>query len=269
MSRSPGGWSGTIYMDDFDARFGGVARLYGRTGLKKLQTAHVAVIGVGGVGVWTAEALARSGVGAITLVDMDEVCATNINRQLHALTHTVGQPKVQVMAERLLQINPQCQVTALPVFFHSENADSIFTSKFNYVFDAVDSFKDKVALLHACQSRSIRVVSAGAAGGRRAADQVRMADLSMVTHDRLLAGVRRELRRLDNLDGDRKPMGIDCVYSPEPPVYAQPDGSVGPVRPEAEPGTRLDCNVGLGSAAFVTGAFGFVAASWIVGRIAA
>ena len=125
-----------IRMDDFETRFGGIARLYGRAGLARLRAAHVCVIGIGGVGAWAAEALARSGVGAITLADLDEVCVTNINRQLHALTDTVGHAKVEVMAARIRAINPNCRVTAEQKFFNEESAEELFAPKFDFVLDA-------------------------------------------------------------------------------------------------------------------------------------
>jgi tRNA A37 threonylcarbamoyladenosine dehydratase len=255
-------------MDEFETRFGGIARLYGVAGLQRLRAAHVAVVGIGGVGVWTVEALARSGVGALTLVDLDEICTTNINRQLHALTETVGRAKVEAMAERVRSINPDCRVHLRQTFLSAENAAEILATDFNFVFDAIDSVTDKVALLAACRAKKLRVISAGAAGGRRVATLVRVADLAGVSHDRLLGEVRRRLRRDCGLPAAGSAMGIDCVFSTEAPVFGRPDGSVCPTRAELEPGTRLNCNEGLGSATFVTGAFGFAAAGWIVQKIA-
>src|SRR5580693_2917313 len=134
-------------MDDFETRFGGIARLYGKLGLQKLRAAHVCVVGIGGVGTWAAEALARSGVGAITLVDLDEVCVTNINRQLHALTNTVGRAKVEAMAARIRAINPGCRVTAEPKFFNEQTAAGLLAPKFDFVIDAIDNVPNKVLLL--------------------------------------------------------------------------------------------------------------------------
>src|ERR1700722_17902972 len=211
-------------MSDFEIRFGGIARLYGRSGLAKLRTAHVSVIGIGGVGAWAAEALARSGVGALTLVDLDEVCASNINRQLHALTETVGRAKVEVMAERIRAINPDCRVIAKQKFFNGQTATELLAPKFNFVLDAIDSVTNKVLLLAGCRQRNLPVVACGGAGGRRDGTQVRTADLAKVSHDRLLAEVRKKLRKEFQFPADGLPMGVDCVFSAELPVFAQPDG---------------------------------------------
>src|SRR5208282_3108152 len=182
-------------MSDFETRFGGIARLYGRSGLEKLRAARVCVVGVGGVGTWAAEALARSGVGALTLVDLDEVCASNINRQLHALTGTVGRAKVEVMAERIRAINPECRVTAEPKFFNEQSAAELLGPRFDFVLDAIDSVTNKVLLLAGCRQRNLPVVACGGAGGRRDGTRVRTADLDLVSHDRLLAEVRKKLRK--------------------------------------------------------------------------
>jgi tRNA A37 threonylcarbamoyladenosine dehydratase len=256
-------------MSDFEIRFSGIARLYGQSGLEKLRAAHVCVVGVGGVGTWAAEALARSGVGALTLVDLDEVCASNINRQLHALTETVGRAKVDVMAERIRAINPDCRVTPEPKFFNEQTADELLATKFDFVLDAIDSVTNKILLLAACRKKDLPVVACGGAGGRRDGTQVRVADLARASHDQLLSEVRRKLRKEHQFPGEGSMMGVECVYSAETPVFPQPDGSVCKKRPPAEAGTRLNCNGGLGSATFVTGAFGFAAAGIVVRRIAA
>jgi tRNA A37 threonylcarbamoyladenosine dehydratase len=257
-----------IRMIDFETRFAGIARLYGREGLAKLRAASVCVVGIGGVGAWAAEALARSGVGALTLVDLDEVCASNINRQLHALTQTVGRAKVAVMAERIQAINPDCRVTGEQKFFNEQTAAELLAPGFDYVLDAIDSVTNKVLLLACCRQKNLPAVACGAAGGRRDGTQVRTADLATVSHDRLLAEVRKKLRKEFQFPADGAPMGVECVFSAEPPVFAQPDGSVCENRALTDEGTRLNCDGGLGSATFVTGAFGFAAAGIVVRRIA-
>jgi tRNA threonylcarbamoyladenosine dehydratase len=255
-------------MSDFETRFGGVARLYGKAGLEKLRAAHVCVVGIGGVGTWSAEALARSGVGALTMVDLDEVCASNINRQLHALTETVGRAKVQVMAERIRAINPDCRVNAEQNFFNAQTAAALLAPKYDFVLDAIDSVVNKVLLLARCREKHLPVVACGGAGGRRDATQIRTADLAKVTHDRLLAEVRKKLRKDFQFPADGSAMGVECVFSAEPPVFAQPDGSVCENRATRDEDTRLNCDGGLGSATFVTGAFGFAAAGIVVRIIA-
>jgi tRNA A37 threonylcarbamoyladenosine dehydratase len=255
-------------MSDFETRFGGIARLYGQGGLQKLRAAHVCVVGIGGVGTWAAEALARSGLGALTLVDLDEVCVTNINRQLHALTETIGRSKVEVMADRIRAINPDCRVTADQRFFNDQTAAEILAPKYDFVLDAIDSVSQKVLLLARCHEHKLPVVTCGGAGGRRDATHVRVADLAKVSHDRLLAEVRKKLRKEYGFPADGSAMGIPAVYSAEAPVFAQPDGTVCENRAATEEGARLNCNGGLGSATFVTGTFGFAAAGVVVKVIA-
>jgi tRNA A37 threonylcarbamoyladenosine dehydratase len=279
-------------MSDFETRFGGIARLYGKEGLAKLRLAHICVVGIGGVGTWAAEALARSGVGAITLVDLDEICVTNINRQLHALTETVGRSKVEVMAERIRAINPECRVTVEQKFFNAQTAaellapqqraagvppavqtpsgapDRLPEARYDYVLDAIDDVTNKVLLLVRCCENHIPVVACGGAGGRRELTAVRVGDLSQASHDKLLAEVRRRLRQEHGFPAGQQAMDVPCVYSVERTVFPQPDGTVCEMRSAAEDGTRLNCNGGLGSATFVTGAFGFAAAGIVVRRIA-
>lgn len=255
-------------MDDFETRFGGIARLYGKGGLEKLRAAHVCVVGLGGVGTWAAEALARSGVGALTLVDLDEICVTNINRQLHALTETVGRAKVEVMAERIRAIHPGCRVTSEQKFFNEQTAEELLAPKFDFVLDAIDDVTNKVLLLVRCREKKLPVIACGGAGGRRELTSVRVGDLSQASHDKLLAEVRRRLRQEHHFPAGQSAMDVPCVYSVERTVFPQPDGSVCAMRSEAEDGARLNCNGGLGSATFVTGAFGFAAAGYVVRKIA-
>jgi len=255
-------------MDDFETRFGGIARLYGQAGLQKLRAAHVCVVGIGGVGTWAAEALARSGIGALTLVDLDEVCVTNINRQLHALTETIGRAKVEVMAERIRAINPGCRVTAEQKFFNEQTAAELLAPKFDFVLDAIDDVANKILLLVRCREQNLPVIACGGAGGRRELTSVRLGDLSQASHDKLLSEVRRQLRQQHGFPAGQQAMNVPCVYSVERTVFPQPDGSVCEMRAAAEDGARLNCNGGLGSATFVTGAFGFAAAGFVVRKIA-
>jgi len=255
-------------MSDFETRFGGIARLYGKSGLEKLRTAHVCVVGIGGVGTWAAEAFARSGIGAITLVDLDEVCVTNINRQSHALTETVGRAKAEVMAERIRAINPDCRVTVEQKFFNEQTSVELLAPKYDFILDAIDDMTNKVLLIVRCCENKIPVIACGGAGGRRELTSVRVGDLSQASHDKLLAEVRRKLRQEHDFPTGHSVMNVPCVYSVERTVYPQPDGSVCEMRSAAEDGARLNCNGGLGSATFVTGAFGFAAAGLVVRKIA-
>lgn len=256
------------YMD----RFSGLARLFGADALARLRAAHVCVVGIGGVGSWTVEALARSGVGALTLVDADDVCVTNTNRQLPALVNTVGRPKVQVTAERVLAISPDCRTFPVAEFYTQANARDLLAEPFDFVIDAVDRRSTKAHLIHTCRQLGRNVLVCGAAGGRRDPSLVRVADLGLAGRDELLRQVRRNLRTdYDWERGSRtipKPMGVPCVFSPEMPVYPWNDGSC---RAEPEPGEslRMDCASGVGAAAFVTGIFGFLAAGEVVRRLVA
>ncbi|MFA6544820.1 MAG: tRNA threonylcarbamoyladenosine dehydratase [Limisphaerales bacterium] len=250
-----------------DERFGGIARLVGAAGLQQLRAAHVCVVGIGGVGSWTVEALARSGIGALTLIDLDEVCVTNVNRQLHALDGTVGRAKVEVMAERVRLINPECRVTPVAEFFTEQSAQRLLAPRFDCVVDAIDAVANKCRLLSLCDARKLPVIACGAAGGRLDATAVRVADLADVTHDRLLAEVRKRLRKEHGFPPTGKRLGIACVFSPEAPVAPAPADCASAVGEPESP--RLNCEWGYGSATFVTGTFGFAAAGWVVRKIAA
>jgi tRNA threonylcarbamoyladenosine dehydratase len=255
----------------YSDRFGGVGRLVGSAGLDRLRTAHVCVVGVGGVGSWTVEGLARSGVGALTLVDLDDVCVTNVNRQLPALDGTIGRPKVQVLAERVHAINPDCRVMALTEFFSEQTAQRLLTPKFNYVVDAIDNMTNKARLIAGCRDRALPCLTVGAAGGRRDLTQIRVGDLGDAENDLLLRQVRKKLRRdfgfSPGEQRGRMNFGVRCVWSGERPVFPWANGTCAPT---AEPGSelKLDCETGFGTAVFVTGAFGLAAAGEIVRRIA-
>jgi tRNA threonylcarbamoyladenosine dehydratase len=244
----------------YEARFGGIGRLFGRPAQERLRQAHVCVVGMGGVGSWAVEALARSGLGEFTLVDLDEVCISNANRQLHALVGQYGKPKVEVMHERIRAINPDCIVHPLLAFFTTANADTILGARFDYLLDAIDSPSKKCLLLARCRALGIPVVTTGGAGGRRDPTAIRVADLAGSSHDRLLQEVRRGLRRDFSFPRGAVPFGISCVFSTEAPVFPAGDGSVCAERPGGAD-LRLDCDRGYGTASFVTGAFGFAAAA--------
>ena len=253
---------------DYETRFGGIGRLYGASALSRFRRAHVCIIGVGGVGSWVVEALARSGIGAMTLVDLDDVCVSNVNRQLPALDPHFGRPKVEVLAERVQAINPQCKITTLQIFFTAETAAEILATPFDYVVDAIDSVSNKTLLITACRARSLPVVVAGSAGGRRDPTALRVDDLARASNDPLLKIVRKKLRSEHGFpDALQKRMGVECVYSPEPVVFPQKDGSVCPMR-DPDSDLKLTCEGGYGTATHLTGAFGFVLASVVLRRLA-
>lgn len=254
--------------DDYVSRFGALGRLYGAAALPRLHAARVAVVGVGGVGSWVVEALARSGIGALTLVDLDDVCVTNTNRQLHALTDTVGRPKVAVLAERVRAINPDCRVTVHAEFFTAQSAERLLGTRFDWLIDAIDGMANKALLLAECVQRGQPVLTIGGAGGKRDATLIRVGDLGESQGDDLLRQVRKKLRRDHGFArGERQRYGVPCVFSSEKPVFPWADGSCST---EPEPGTslKLDCASGFGTGVFVTGAFGFAAAGEVVRRIA-
>lgn len=256
--------------NDHLARFGGIGRLYGEAALPQLAAAHVCVIGVGGVGSWTVEALARSGVGRLTLIDLDDVCVTNVNRQLPALDGMVGRPKVDVLAERVKLINPGCEVFTQPEFFTAASAERLLAPRFDFVVDAVDRMSIKALIIAGSQARGYPVATCGSAGGRRDPGAVRVDDLGRAGHDELLRQVRRRLRRAHGYArGENQVYGVSAVFSPEPPVFPRADGTCGAGRPDEAAGVRLDCAGGYGAASFVTGVFGFLAAGVVIGRLAA
>jgi len=250
-------------------RFGGIGRLYGVQALPRLHGAHVAVIGVGGVGSWVVEALARSGVGSLTLMDMDDVCITNTNRQLPAMAQTVGHLKVAVLARRVVEINPECQVQVVTEFFLESNADRLLAPGFDCIVDAVDSTNIKALIIAKARSLSLPVVVSGSAGGRRDPTQIKGADLGQAGADPLLQQVRRRLREEHGFpkspEGRVMHWGVPCVYSTEKALYPQADGSCSSQREQgAEAGLRLDCAAGFGAATFVTGTFGFALAAEVL-----
>ncbi len=255
-------------MNSFQKRFGGIGRLFGSAGLDRLRQAHVAVVGLGGVGSWAAEALARSGIGELTLVDLDDVCLSNVNRQLHALDGQFGKPKVEVIAERLRAINPDCRIHPLHSLFLKSNADAILQPAFDGVIDAIDSPSLKALLIAKCRDRGFRIVTVGGAGGRRDPTAIEVADLACTSHDRLLTQVRRDLRRSHGFPRGDRPFGIEAVLSREAQTFPAGKGHICSERKSAAD-LRLDCQSGFGTATFVTGTFGFVAASRIVQAIAA
>lgn len=246
---------------DLQRRFGGLERLYGMTGAAAIRRAHVAVVGIGGVGSWAAEALARSGVGALTLIDLDHVAESNINRQIHALNSTVGQAKVLAMQERIAQIHPGCRVHAVEEFVEPDNWPALLPAGVDAVIDACDAVKAKTAMAAWARQTKALFISCGAAGGKRLAHQVDVDDLAHTTHDPLLAQLRYRLRKFHGAPKEGKRIGIPCVFSRE--AVAPPDPSCA-----IEGDGSLNCH-GYGSVVSVTATFGQCAAGWLLDRIAA
>ncbi len=242
-------------------RFRGTEQLLGAEHFARLARASVCVVGLGGVGSWSVEALARSGVGSLTLVDQDEVCETNINRQVHALSSTVGQSKAQLLAARVTQINPECAVTVINKFFSRKTADEILAPGFDVVLDTIDRNENKTLLIGECVRRQIRVVTVGAGGDRTSPQDITIADLARTIHDPLLQIVRKQLRQeYDFPKGERAKFYVPCVYAPKQRGPRTTDASAC----ETDSRGRKSCNDGLGSAVFVTGTLGFIAAGEVV-----
>ncbi|CUB03651.1 tRNA cyclic N6-threonylcarbamoyladenosine(37) synthase TcdA [Marinomonas fungiae] len=252
-----------------DQRFGGIARLYGQTAYEFFQQAHVCVIGIGGVGSWCAEALARSGIGQITLIDMDDVCVTNINRQIHALDGTIGKAKVDAMAERIKLINPNCQVHCVEDFITTDNVPELLDQPFDYIIDAIDSLKPKAAMIAWCKRNKRKLITVGGAGGQIDPTKVQIADLSRTEQDPLAAKLRNYLRRHYNFPRDtKKRFEIECVYSLEQLKYPQTDGTVCETREKGDTETKMNCENGFGSSTVVTATFGFVAVGRVLEKLA-
>ena len=247
-------------------RFGGIDRLYGRGALARFRDGRIAVVGLGGVGSWAAEALARTGVGHLTLIDADDLCVSNTNRQLPAVDGHYGRGKADAMAERCRAINPAIDAEPVASFLTPSNLSQLLDRDFDLVLYACDSFRAKVEAIAWCRRRKQPIVTVGSAGGRTDATQVRVRDLSRTEHDAMLSLIRKKLRAEFNFprNADRY-FGVSAVYSLENVRYPQADGSVCGVRPKVagDAALKLDCGAGLGAATHVTGAFAFAA----VGRI--
>lgn len=255
--------------EDQAFRFGGIARLYGERALNGFLRSHVVVVGIGGVGSWAAEALARSGVGEVTLIDLDDVCVSNINRQVLALQTSVGQMKVDVMAERLKQINPAIKVHTEHAFLGPKNIAELLPLSVSYVFDATDSVKAKTEMAVFCKRNKLPLICSGGAGGQTDPTQIQIADMARTTQDPLLAKIRNNLRRHHNYSRNQKrKFGIDCIFSTEQLKYAQADGSVCASKPEGGGPAKLDCASGFGAVTVVTSVFAMIGVSRILEKLA-
>lgn len=260
---------------DRERRFGGIARLYGRPALVAFERAHVAVIGIGGVGSWVAEALARSAVGKLTLIDLDNVAESNTNRQIHALDGNYGKPKVDAMAERIALIDRQCEVRRVEDFIDPDNFEALLGGGFDYVVDAIDSVRTKTALIAWCVERGQPLVTVGGAGGQLDPTRIRIDDLALTIQDPLLSKVRAQLRKQHGFPrGPKAKFKVSAVYSDEPLIY--PEAAVCDMDDVAQhlvttPGhagpVGLNC-AGFGSSVCVTASFGFAAAAHVLRALA-
>ncbi|WGE53258.1 tRNA cyclic N6-threonylcarbamoyladenosine(37) synthase TcdA [Actinobacillus equuli] len=248
-------------IDNYEQRFGGIGRLYTPEGLAKLRQAHICVIGIGGVGSWAVEALARSGIGKITMIDMDDICVTNINRQIHAMTGTVAQLKTEAMKERIERINPECVVEIIDDFITPENIPEYLNRGYDYVIDAIDSVKTKATLIAYCKRNKIRMITTGGAGGQTDPTQIQITDLSKTIQDPLASKVRSLLRKEYNFSQNpKRKFGIDCVFSTQPLIFPK-------MGEGCEVSATMNCANGFGAVTMVTATFGFFAVSRVIDKL--
>ncbi|WP_347455995.1 tRNA threonylcarbamoyladenosine dehydratase [Acinetobacter thermotolerans] len=242
--------------DEYDRRFAGVAKIYGEDNFHHYEQSHVMVIGIGGVGSWAVEALARTGIGELTLVDMDVVAASNINRQLPAMTTTLGHEKIEVMAERCRAINPRIKVNLIDDYLTPENVKEILAGQPDIILDCIDDVKAKLVLMLHCRFNKIPLIVSGGAGGKLDPLKIRVADLSKTEQDPMLAKLRAQLRSKGICKKPKEKFGITCVYSIDNPFSSV----------EVCPSAGLRCG-GYGSAVVVTSSFAMVAVSEVLKKL--
>lgn len=270
MSEGTAGTGWPADAPDFERRFGGLRRLYGPMGAQRVFDAHVLVVGIGGVGSWAAEALARSGVGRLTLIDLDHIAESNTNRQIHALDGTFGQAKVEAMRARIGAIHPGCRVCAIDAFVTADDWPHLWQQAQAYqgadgplaVIDACDQMAAKTALAAWARRSGVLFITAGAAGGKRRGDRVEISDIADATHDPLLAQLRQRLRKHHGAPRQGR-IGVTAVFSREPVAPPDPACAL-----EGAPDGSLNCH-GYGSSVAVTATFGLCAAGWVMDAIAA
>lgn len=248
-------------IDNYEQRFGGIGRLYTPEGLARLRQTHICVIGIGGVGSWAVEALARTGIGKITMIDMDDICVTNINRQIHAMTGTIAQLKTEAMKERVEMINPECVVEIIDDFITPDNIPDYLNRGYDYVIDAIDSVKTKAALIAYCKRNKIKLITTGGAGGQTDPSQIQITDLSKTIQDPLASKVRSLLRKEYNFSQNpKRKFGIDCVFSTQPLIFPK-------MGEGCEISATMNCANGFGAVTMVTATFGFFAVSRVIDKL--
>lgn len=258
---------------DAKRRFGGVERLYGKKALTNFKNTHIIVIGIGGVGSWAVEALARNAVGKLTLIDMDVVAESNINRQLPALTSTLGKNKIDIMADRIYEINPDCKVTLIDDFITQDNLTALLDEGINdpidFVIDCIDSSRVKAALISWCKRRKTKIITLGGAGGQTDPSLICVSDLSKTKQDPLLSKTRKLLRQNYGFSSNNKRrFAIPCVFSSEQLKYVDLDGEIIDHKPVSnETNNDLSCAGGIGSSVMVTASFAFIAVSYVLEKI--
>ncbi len=252
----------------YSNRFSGLARLYGNDGINKLINASVCIIGIGGVGSWIAEALARSGINNLTLIDLDDISISNVNRQIHALSSTLDTSKVETMKSRIADINPECAVSVIEDFVTAENVNDYLKGQYSVVIDATDSVKAKAAIISLCKRHKQKVICIGGAGGQTDPLSITRGDLAKTKQDPLLAKVRSTLRRFYRFSQNpKRNFGVEAIYSTEQLKYLTPDGGVTEAKQSSQGASKMDCSTGFGAFVGVTATFGLVAASRAIDHI--
>lgn len=253
----------------YEHKFDGIRRIYGKQNQELLKKLHIAVVGIGGVGSWTVEAFARSGLGEITIIDWDDICYSNTNRQIHALDNNIGKSKVDVLKKRIFEINPLCKVNAIREYYTPDNASHIISSNLDYVIDAIDKKNQKIHLINFCKKMNIPIITCGGAGGKTDPSQIRITDLGESYNDPLLSQMRKQLRRDLGLKKEVKVnFNVPCVFSAESMLYPDCDGNISTEKIKGDETPRqLDCNQGFGSTTYVTGCFGFFISSHVINSL--
>jgi len=252
-----------------DRRFAGVERLYGKQVLENFKQSHIVIIGIGGVGSWVVEAMARNAIGKLTLIDMDVIAESNINRQLPALSSTLGRNKIDVMAERAKDINADCELVLVDDFLTKDNLEELIDPDADYVIDCIDNSRVKAALLAWCKRKKIKIITLGGAGGQTNPSLIKITDLSKTEHDPLLSKTRKLLRQEYSFTTNiKRRFSIPCVYSTEHLKYLTPTGEITTYKTETDETTGLSCAGGIGSSVMVTASFGFMAAAYVLDKLA-
>jgi tRNA A37 threonylcarbamoyladenosine dehydratase len=252
----------SAFTQSYQHRFGGLIRLYGTQACYKLLHSHILVIGIGGVGSWISEALVRSGVGTITLIDLDDICITNSNRQVHTTCHTIGQTKTSIMAKRLKDINPEVVVHCIEDFIDKSNIEKYIQANFSLVLDAIDNAIDKTEIIAYCKKNNLSVITIGSSGGKKDPSKITYADLTKTPGDPMFLKIRNNLRRKHGFSRDPKQcFNIEAIYSTEPMIYPDNKGETSTSKEWIESGEKLDCGSGYGASTMITASFGLLAAS--------
>jgi len=250
-------------------RFTGIEKLYGAAASQDIFSSHVCVIGIGGVGSWVVESLARSGVGALTLIDLDHVSESNINRQIQAMSSTIGQSKIEAMAERIQEINPDCELRLINEHLSNDNIEQLIDREFSYVVDCIDDFRTKAALINYCHGKKQKLLTVGGAGGRIDPSRIQVVDLTRSEGDALLSRTRKLLRTDFNFPRNiKRRFDIPCVFSAEALRYPTVDAGVTYKKEQSDTTGGLNCATGFGSLMAVTASFGMHASAYVLTKLA-